>query len=117
MVSYNIIQNFPIHASEVPNAHTMIGPNLAGTSNKTVQKKPDRVVMDYIDVPKCFQKLRKFVTIMEDVIFVNGSPLLITMSRCIKFVTVKHIPTHTAKKSSKSLKWVMTIYSRSETIV
>ena len=117
MVSYNIIQNFPIHASEVPNAHTMIGPNLAGTSNKTVQKKPDRVVMDYIDVPKYFLKLHQFLTIMEDVIFVKRSPLLITMSCCIKFETVKHIPTRTSNKSSKSLKWVMKIYFRSYTIV
>ena len=34
--------------------------------------------------------------------FVNGAPLLITMSRGIKLVTVEHTPDHMSKQLSKS---------------
>ena len=54
MVSNNIIQNCPITDSDIPNAHTIFGTNLNGTRVKTMQQKMDRVVMDYIAVPKDF---------------------------------------------------------------
>ena len=49
--------------------------------------------------------------------FVNGAPLLVTMLRSIKFVMVEHISNRKAKQLIKSLKQVMTIYSRSGMIV
>ena len=48
----------------------------------------DRVVMDYVAVPKDFLKLHNFVTLVGDVMFLNGAPFLITMSRGKKMVTV-----------------------------
>ena len=53
-----------------------------------MRQKPDRVVMDYISVPKDFLKLHEFVNLVKDVMFVNGAPFLITMSRGINLVTV-----------------------------
>ena len=58
----------------------------------------DRVDMDYVTVLKDFIKLHKFVTLMEDVVSMNGTTLLIDMSRGIKFLTVEHILTHTANQ-------------------
>ena len=60
--------------------------------------------MDYAVLSKDFIKLHKFVTLMEYVMFVNSKLLLIKMSRGIKFVMVKQIPTRTAKQLSKYLK-------------
>ena len=62
MVSNNMIQNFPIAASDVTNSQNMFGPNLTGTRSKTVQQKLDIVVMDYVAVPKDSLKLHKFIT-------------------------------------------------------
>ena len=73
--------------------------------------------MYYIAVPKDFLKLHKFVTLVADVMFVDDAPLLITVSRGIKFVTVENIPNRTDKQLSRSLKHVMRIYSRSIIIV
>ena len=47
---------------------------------------------------------------MSDKMFLNGDPFLITISHGINFVTVKHIPTCTDKKFSKSFKQVIKIY-------
>ena len=73
--------------------------------------------MDFVAVPKDFLKLHKFVTLVAYVIFVNGAPFLITMPCGIKYVTVKHIQTHTAKQLSKYLKQFMKIYSISSMIL
>ena len=59
-----------------------------------------------------FINLHKFVTLVADVIFVNDVKFLITVSHDIKFVMIEHIPTRTAKQLTKSLNWVMKIYSR-----
>ena len=92
-----MIQNCPIIASDFSNAHIRFGKNLSGTRGNTVIQNPDRLVMNYFAVPKDFLKLHKFVTLVADVMFVNSTQFLITMSRGIKFVTDKHIPNRTAK--------------------
>ena len=99
-----MIQNSPINASDISNAHTIFGTNLFGTRFKKVRQNPDRVVMDYVAVPKYLLKSHKFVNLVADVMFVNSTPFLITMSRGIKFVMVEYIPTRIAKKWSKYLK-------------
>ena len=43
--------------------------------------------MNYVDVPKDFLKLHKFVTLVADTMFVDSTPLVIAMSRGIKLVT------------------------------
>ena len=101
MVSNSMIQNCPITVYDVANTHTMFGPNLSGTRGKTAHKNPDRVVMDCVAVPKYVLKPRKFVTIVADMMFVNGAPFLITMSQGINFVTVVHISTCTANHLRK----------------
>ena len=97
-------QNFHITDSDVTNDHTIFSPNLSGTRFNKVRQNPDRVVMYYVSVPREFLKLYKFVTLVADVIFVNITPLLITISYGIYFVTVQHVPSLTAKKLSKYLK-------------
>ena len=79
----------------------MFGPNPTGIRVNTVRKNPDRVVLDYVAVSKDFIKLHKFVTLVADVVFVNGAPFLIIMASGIQFLTVEHIPTCTAKQLSK----------------
>ena len=82
----------------------MFGPNLSVTMGKKVRQNPDRVAMDYVAVSRKLFKLHKFVTLVVDVIFVNSALLFITISRGIKFLVVKHIPTLTVKQLSKYLK-------------
>ena len=79
MVSINMIQNFPITDSDVTNVHTIFGSNLSCTRGKTVWQNLDRMMMDYVAVPKDFLKIHNFVTLVADVIFLNVAPFLITM--------------------------------------
>ena len=112
-----MFQNCHITASDATNAHTMFAPNLLGTRGEILRQNLDRVVMDYVDVPKDSQKVHTFVTLMENVMFLYGTSLLITLSYGIKFVMVEHIPTRRAKKLGKYFKKYVKIYSRSFMIV
>ena len=63
-------------------------------------------------VPKDFILLHKKVVLIEDVMFVNNVALLVTISRKIKFLTVEHLDSRSAKQLVHSLKNVMRIYGR-----
>ncbi|KAL7525935.1 hypothetical protein ACHAWF_001573 [Thalassiosira exigua] len=56
--------------------------------------------------------MHKSVTLVADVMFVNNVPMLVTLSRGIKFRTTEHVPRRTAKQLSKSLKRVIRLYNR-----
>ena len=81
-----MIQKCHITESNVTNNHTMFSTNLSGTRVNKVRQNPDRVVMYYVSVPREFLKLHKFVNLVADMIFVNVTPLLITISNGIYFV-------------------------------
>ena len=65
---------------------------------------------EYIDIPRDFYELHKFVTLTADVMFVNGMVLFTTLSQDIRLFTCEHVPTRTAKQLSKSLQKIVRIY-------
>ena len=60
-----------------------------------MQRKLDRVELEDITIHSEHHRFF-FVTLTDDVIFVNGMPFLITLSWCIRLITVEHIPPHMA---------------------
>ena len=102
---------------DMNNDHKSFGPILGGTRGKTVSQKPDHLTTDYVAIPRDFLALHRFVSLVEDVMFFNNIPFLITTSRGIKFVTVEYLSSHTAKELSKNLKRVIKLYGRGSMIV
>jgi hypothetical protein len=56
-----------------------------------VRNTPYAVVADYVEIPKEILDMNKAVTIAADVMFVNGIPFVVTISRKIKFTTTEYI--------------------------
>jgi hypothetical protein len=113
MVSNNLIANCPITSSDVTNAHTIFGPDLASIQEKTVRRTPAPVVADYVAVPCGLVDANKVITLAADVFFVDGTAFLLTrISRRIKFVTMEHVLVRTALSLSKHLKCVLEVYGR-----
>ena len=73
--------------------------------------------MDYVAITRNILVLHKYVTFVEDVVFVNNITFLITMSRGIKFVKVENTPSRTDMQLSEKIKIVMKFYSRDSMIV
>jgi hypothetical protein len=61
--------------------------------------------------------LHKYVTIVADVMFVNGLPFFVTLSRGISLVTIKFLPSRTAKQLANGIEHVARIYGRAGFIV
>jgi hypothetical protein len=47
------------------------------------------------------------VTLVVDVMFVNGLPFLVTSSRGLSLVTIEHLPFRTAKRLAQTLERVL----------
>ncbi len=98
MVREKLLTNCPITVRNVENANQIFGPNLANLRGKTTRAKLDHVRVEYARIPKDFIHLHKYVTLVADVMFVNGLPFLVTSLWGISLVTIEHLPSHTAKR-------------------
>ena len=112
MVSSPNLENCPVTATDVSNAHVIFGPDLPGVKGKTVHRSPHRVEMEYLEIPHDYYTLQKFITLTADVMFVNGIPFLTTLSRKIRLVTAEYLPTWMAKQLGSSLTKVVNLYAQ-----
>jgi hypothetical protein len=87
MVRSNMIKNCSVTSNDINNAHKMFGDDIATLRGKTARNTPEAVVADYVEIPKEILDMNKAVTIAADVMFVNGLPFVVTISRKIKFTT------------------------------
>ena len=78
---------------------------------------PERVIPEYLDIPRDFYRLQRFVTLTADVMFVNSLPFLTILSRDIRFGTAEHVPSHTAKQLANSLMKVVKLYAQGVFVV
>jgi hypothetical protein len=110
MVREKLITNCPITVKDVENANPIFVPDLVNLRGKTIRTKPEHVRIEYVQIPRDFVELHKYVTLMADVMFVNGLPFLVTSLRGISLVTVEYLKSRTAKKLVHTLEKVVRIY-------
>ena len=115
LVSKFTLTNCPVTPVDIDNARCVFGPDLPGIKSKKLQRKPARIEVEdalvTITIPDdyhCFVS----VTLTADVMFVNGFPFLVTMSRRIRLLTVEHIPSRTAKQLGSSITKVVHFYAQ-----
>lgn len=109
MVREQLITNCPVTVHDIKNATCIFGPDIANLRGKTTRAKPERVRVDYTQIPMDFMGLYKYVTLVADVLFVNGLPFLVTSSRGIGLVTIEFLPSRTADRLVLTLKRVVQI--------
>ena len=72
---------------------------------------PTRVEIDVVGIARDFYALHKFVTLVGDVMFVDGLPFMSTRSREIRFGTVELLPSCTAPQLGSSLMKIVKLYA------
>ncbi len=117
MVCERLLTNCPVTVCNVDNANRIFGPDLANLRGKTIGTKPDRVRVEYVQIPWDFVQLHKYVMSVADVMFVNGLPFLVTSSRGLSLVTIEHLPSRTAKRLAQTLERVFRIYGTARFVV
>ena len=88
MVRSNMIVNFPVTFSDVKNAKLIFGPDIISLKGKSVRRKLDSVVTDYVDIPREILKSRKELEVPTDIMFTNKLPFLVSISQWLKFTTI-----------------------------
>ncbi len=78
MVSTKSFDNCNVQLQDISNSCTISGPNRPNTRCKTTQVQPEQVDPKYVRIPKDFYVLYHFVTLVDDGIFANGIPFLMT---------------------------------------
>eukprot|EP00804_Cyclotella_cryptica_P009344 CCRYP_009005-RD/>CCRYP_009005-RD protein AED:0.36 eAED:0.36 QI:20/0.12/0.11/1/0/0/9/0/1019 len=90
----------------------MAHPSDSAMKHMTVRQRPTVVRPEYVDIPAAlFERIRN-VTLAADVMFVNGLPFFVTLSRDIKLITIEFLPSRTIPMLCATLKKTLAIYKR-----
>ena len=88
-----------------------------GVRGKSVRRRPAAVRPEYVNIPRSlFERIRN-VTLAADVMFVNGLPFFVTLSRDIKLITLEFLPSRTVPMLCDTLKKTLVIYRRGGFVV
>ena len=77
---------------DVHNTNRIFSPDLANLRGLTTRKKLEHVRVDYVEILRDLVDMHKYVTLVADVMFVNGLLFLVTSSRGISLVTIEYLP-------------------------
>jgi hypothetical protein len=110
MVREKLITNCPVTVHEVNISYLIFGPDLANLWGKTTRTKPERMRVKIVQTPPDYVQLHKFVTLVADVMFMNGLPFLVTSSRGLSLVIIEYLPSRTTKCLVHTLQRVFRIY-------
>jgi hypothetical protein len=86
-----MIKNCSVASTDIDNAHKLFCDDIATPRGETVRNTQDPVMADYVEIPKDILDLNKDVTMVVDVMFMNGLPFITTISRKIKFTTIEYV--------------------------
>ena len=110
--SGHVVKNFNLTLQDIANANALFGLDRGNLKGKTVQQTPGKVRPEYISIPRDLYERIKNVTLTADVMFVNGAPFLMTLSRKIRLVTAKYLQPWMAKQLGSLLTKVVNLYAR-----
>jgi hypothetical protein len=89
-VREKLIVNFPVTVHDISNANRIFGPNLANLRGKMTTTKPERVRVEIVCIPRDFVQMHKYVTLVVDVMFINGLPFLVAFLRGLNLVKIEY---------------------------
>jgi hypothetical protein len=117
MVRERLITDCPVTVQDVENANHIFGPDLANLKGKMIRTKPEHVRIEYVQIPRDFVELHKYVMLVAEVMFVNSLPFLVTSLQGISLVTIEYLKSRTAKRLIDTLERVIRIYRKAGFIV
>lgn len=112
IVSENWLPNCPITKDDILAAEHIFGPDVGSLKGKTARRRPHAVRQVIQPLPPEIMSRYQFVTICADVMYVNGVPFLVTLSRHIRFGTVEALASRRLPMLVSGIKNVLQIYRR-----
>ena len=111
MVRGNMLKKIPISVTDIKNGHIIFGPNIGSLRGKTVRKKTETVMTDYVEIPKQIKDKMKTIELTVYVMFVNNTPFVISLGKNMKFTTIENVVDHKAATLLKALCSIKSVYT------
>jgi hypothetical protein len=110
IVNDRLLINCPVTKADVLAAKDIFGHDVGSLKGKTVRRKPEMIRQIVESLPTETMKRYRKVTLCIDVMYVNKIPMLVSLSRHIKFGTLEDIPSRSSKILLKGIKNVIKLY-------
>lgn len=112
IVGKNQLRNCPVRSNDIRVAEDILGPNLGSIKGKKSRRSVPHVRPEYVDVPPEILERHRTVTLCIDLMFVNGTPYLVTTSRNIRLGTVEVLKNRNKKTIFAALKKAVDLYKK-----
>jgi hypothetical protein len=106
------LPNCPVNREDIIAAEDIFGPEIGSLKGKTVRTKSPKVEEERLGIPASILSKYREATICADIMHVNGTPFLITVSKHIHFGTVEAIPSRRLSDIWKAVKGVVKLYQQ-----
>ena len=103
IIRSNLIKNNPVLEQDYHVAEQIFGKDIPSLKGKSKRSKPTPVVDDTVAIPRKLLDLHQFVHSFIDLMFVNGKPFLVSISKNIHYRTAESIPDACAATFYKAL--------------
>ena len=107
----NLLPNCPVTQQDIDAAEDILGPDIGSLKGKTTRRRPHKVKPLCADPMALAIKERyRQVTICADVMHINGTAMLVTVSRNIKLGTIEGIHSTSTENLAAAIKSVIRVY-------
>lgn len=101
-----------IKGQDIINARNIFGPDVGSLKGKTTRRKEPHVELMTRPIPEDILQRHREVTVCFDIMFVNGTPYLVSISRAIKFCTAEALENRRSETLLEGLRRIKATYAR-----
>ena len=112
IVTNNLLPDCPVTKADIMAAEEIFGPEVGGLKGKSMQRNPHAVKQVVEPLEPSIMKHYRHVMLGADVMYINGITFLVTVSRHIKFGTVKPLVSRKQMHLFAGIRSVAQIYQR-----
>jgi len=112
VVQTNQIKDCPVTIDDIKISEKIFGPDVYALKGKSTRPRPRVVVNDYIEIPRSLKQAHQGITLCADIMFIDEVPLLLTVSKHIKFLTIRYIDNREGTTIWEALKHTFVKYNQ-----
>ena len=113
----NGIQNCPVRPVDVDIAENIFGPDIATLKGKSVRKKPNPVLEDWIQLPEEIHNKHRRIELCMDIMYINGVVLMTAVDRSIRYRSIVEVTENDADAYLSALDCVIQKYTKADYFV